>query len=452
MKAILITLLVTVSILNAQGPLTPPAAPAPTMKTLDQLSGEISAIRSEPRTPLSDPFSIVTITQPGSYVLTGDLYALLIRASNVTVDFNGYAVNHTNNSTALSISHTTPLKNITLRNGSVTSIGTRTSSGPNPWDASFSGNAGAGINVQSNVEGVRLEGITIRGFQIAIIGSRLLLDRCIIHDCNSGASINQSVVRDLTIHSCLSTGLSAADSTITGLLIRDCTFGLSGSHLTVTDAVIKDLGNYAASINQSSLQHVSISNCLSGITGNNNTLAHLSIHANRGAAISGSDNTITHSTLTSNQGHGLNGDRNIVTDTLTRQNTAAGFSGNHNTYRNVTATANTGAGIVGSDHSVHGAILTNNGSHGIVGNNATVSSTKASSNSGAGIYCDNSSITASTAHTNADDGIRGIGSVIADCRAFSNDTSVGGYAAQGIVWAGGKITNSLADTASPAIP
>jgi hypothetical protein len=45
-----------------QGSLTPPGAPAPTMKTLQQV---------EPRTPISSaPF---TISQPGSYYLTTNL-------------------------------------------------------------------------------------------------------------------------------------------------------------------------------------------------------------------------------------------------------------------------------------------------------------------------------------------------------------------------------------------
>jgi hypothetical protein len=54
--------LVAAGTIFAQGPLTPPGAPAPTMKTLVQV---------EPRTPVSSlPFSI---TEPGSYYLTTSL-------------------------------------------------------------------------------------------------------------------------------------------------------------------------------------------------------------------------------------------------------------------------------------------------------------------------------------------------------------------------------------------
>ena len=77
----------------AQGSLTPPGAPAPTMKTLTQV---------EPRTPISSvPF---TITQPGAYYLTTNLsappfsYAITIAVDNVSVDLHGFAIIGTNTS------------------------------------------------------------------------------------------------------------------------------------------------------------------------------------------------------------------------------------------------------------------------------------------------------------------------------------------------------------------
>ena len=84
--AMLSTLNPRPSTVFAQGPLTPPGAPAPSMKTLDQI---------EPRTPISSqPY---TITQPGSYYLTtnligGAVVGIEINADNVTLDLNGFAV------------------------------------------------------------------------------------------------------------------------------------------------------------------------------------------------------------------------------------------------------------------------------------------------------------------------------------------------------------------------
>src|SRR5947207_1497513 len=73
--------------LLAQGALTPPGAPAPTMKTLAQI---------EPRTPISVlPF---TISTPGSYYFTGNLtatadgVAITVSAENVTIDLNGFTL------------------------------------------------------------------------------------------------------------------------------------------------------------------------------------------------------------------------------------------------------------------------------------------------------------------------------------------------------------------------
>src|SRR5450432_171554 len=73
----------------AQGSLTPPGAPAPTMKSLAQI---------EPRTPISSvPF---TIGAPGSYYLTTNLTttvsnAIVIAASGVTLDLNGFTLSST---------------------------------------------------------------------------------------------------------------------------------------------------------------------------------------------------------------------------------------------------------------------------------------------------------------------------------------------------------------------
>jgi len=78
----------------AQGSLTPPGAPVPTMKTLAQM---------EPRTPISSaPF---TITNSGSYYLTTNLTvssgnAITITTNNVTLDLNGFTIASTTPSAA----------------------------------------------------------------------------------------------------------------------------------------------------------------------------------------------------------------------------------------------------------------------------------------------------------------------------------------------------------------
>jgi hypothetical protein len=83
----LLALFASASLTFGQGSLTPPAAPAPTMKTLDQI---------EARTPISSlPF---TINASGSYYLTASLIAppfttgITINANEVTIDLNGFAL------------------------------------------------------------------------------------------------------------------------------------------------------------------------------------------------------------------------------------------------------------------------------------------------------------------------------------------------------------------------
>jgi hypothetical protein len=79
----------------AQGSLTPPGAPAPTMKSADQI--EPRTIINAVNTP-GDSGNLFIITNSGSYYLTTNLVGVIgksgikITANNVTVDLNGFAV------------------------------------------------------------------------------------------------------------------------------------------------------------------------------------------------------------------------------------------------------------------------------------------------------------------------------------------------------------------------
>lgn len=102
MKNTLLTLAATTIFAFSQGPLTPPGAPAPTMKSLDQV---------EPRIPVNattcpgDTTYAFIIAQPGSYYLTGPITvasgsAIRISATNVTLDLNGFTIASTARSAA----------------------------------------------------------------------------------------------------------------------------------------------------------------------------------------------------------------------------------------------------------------------------------------------------------------------------------------------------------------
>ena len=107
----LVCLLALASTVTAQGPLTPPGAPGPTMKTLQQV---------EPRTPIGSlPF---TINTPGSYYVTTNLTGtggssgITINSDDVTLDLCGFALIGVAGSLG-GISMPATRHRITIRNG-----------------------------------------------------------------------------------------------------------------------------------------------------------------------------------------------------------------------------------------------------------------------------------------------------------------------------------------------
>jgi parallel beta-helix repeat protein len=121
MKAstVLLGIIIILSVMDAaaQGALTPPGAPAPTMKTLTQL---------EPRTPIASvPF---VISNSGSYYLTTNLTGtsgtngITITVDNVTLDLNGFGlIGVTGSSNGVFASSV--LRNVAVRNGTLRNWG-----------------------------------------------------------------------------------------------------------------------------------------------------------------------------------------------------------------------------------------------------------------------------------------------------------------------------------------
>ncbi len=181
----------------AQGQLTPPpgafsgGAPTATMKTLDQL---------EPRTPLAAGASGVTqnsnggftITNRGSYYLTSDLSvtsgnAIVITASNVTLDLNGFTLSSSDaNATSDAIVLPSPATRIAIRNGRIAGGCAITSEGtfaPGPGFAN-------GLSAAST-SGCLLEDLTVTGMRLSGLGldatfTANSIRRCTVAFCGGG--------------------------------------------------------------------------------------------------------------------------------------------------------------------------------------------------------------------------------------------------------------------------
>ena len=170
----------------AQGSLTPPGAPAPTMKTLAQV---------EPRTPIgSAPF---TISQPGSYYLTTNLTgAVTIAADNVTLDLMGFAIRP---ASGTAISQTGTRSRLLVRNGVISAPAAN----------------GVDISTSTATAGGILEDLRIydcQNYGIAV-GGGFSIRRCQVEDTGLAGirTSGNSDVRECTVTGC-GTGLQAAGS------------------------------------------------------------------------------------------------------------------------------------------------------------------------------------------------------------------------------------------------
>jgi parallel beta-helix repeat protein len=184
----------------AQGPLVPPGAPAPTMKTLDQLDAKL-----EKRTPISSlPFAI---SASGSYYLTSNLTqsgsaaGITISADNVTVDLGGFALIGTLSGTAAGITVSGAHKNLQVRNGTIRN-----------W---IGGGVAALSATNSNCRNLRLSDNLDNGL---ILGAGALVVDCVADTNIIGINVGAgTTVRSCTVTNNLGDGIaSAAGCTITG--------------------------------------------------------------------------------------------------------------------------------------------------------------------------------------------------------------------------------------------
>ena len=200
----------------AQGSLTPPGAPAPTMKSLDQI---------EPRTPISSaPF---TISVPGSYYLTTNVTvssgdAITISANNVTLDLNGFTIA----STAATASGDSGI----LLSGSRTNIAIcygNISSGVTNNAGVYSGSGFVSGVFSPGCFNVRVTGVSVSGCQYdgIYIGynsyNSTIVESCVVNTAGAYGIVAQSVSK--------STAVDCGNIAIVATTANDCSGAVYGT-------------------------------------------------------------------------------------------------------------------------------------------------------------------------------------------------------------------------------
>lgn len=365
--------------LFAQGSLTPPAGPAPTMKRLDQI--EPRTIINATNTP-GIGNNMFVISSSGSYYLTGKITGvsgkngILINAVNVTIDLNGFPLTGVPGSLAGIWDGGSNHGNATIRNGTVLFWG------------------GTGIDM--------------------------------------GVSLN-SLVENLTVTNNGGAGLSMYN----GCVVRDCISrtnsgdGIStGPYANVTHCIAVDSANgYGFNLGEHSLVSdcVATTNKAYGIsTGDNSMVSRCTTTQNFGGGISvGTGSTVASCTASANSsgngsGRGITTSNGCtVTDSTASYNTVQYgiVTGLASTIRNCTASGNTSsqttsAGILSAGSTVIGCTANDN-----TNTNALTHTT------GMGIYVNGSNSSIRSCHTdgNKADGISvGSNSLVADNECSNN--------------------------------
>ena len=256
-----------------QGALTPPGAPAPLFKTLDQV---------EPRTPISSlPY---TITNSGSYYLTGSFVvaggvALNIAADGVTLDLRGFTITSTNDPAGgfgIQISGTR--RNIDIRNGHLQGGGTNiggTFSGPGFLQGiTFTGGGPQNVRVTGvNVSSCQTRGISL-GAEYSTVVSQCTV-RTVGTEGITAGIVSDSVVTDSngsginakTVHNSIGSG-----GTGTGLIAETASNCKGTSHTGIGLNATNALNCTGSSSNNIGLNAGTAQNC-TGISTNGIGLA-----------------------------------------------------------------------------------------------------------------------------------------------------------------------------------
>jgi len=292
----------------SQGSLTPPGAPAPTMKTLDQVEARIPVDATHAP---GNATTLFILSQPGSYYLTSNLagvsgqHGITINADNITLDLNGFVLVGPGNSNGIDCAGH---KDVVIRNGTIRGWATGVSSQATAKELRmekirFISNSSGGITIAGNsvIAGCMFEStgigittgpncvisgcyFTLNGLGImagtgnVITGCELFSQtgtgiiansRCLIKDCRisgnsakgidtitSGGTNAGTIIENSTFELNIGFAIDLSGSCI----VRDCRIAPN----SVTDGI-----NLAAGVSNASIVNNQIRNAAAGHAGIN---------------------------------------------------------------------------------------------------------------------------------------------------------------------------------------
>jgi hypothetical protein len=346
----------------AQGSLTPPGAPAPTMRSLAQI---------EPRTPISSlPY---TITEPGSYYVTTNLTGVsgsdgitiifLPVIENVTVDLNGFTLTGVPGShngihaAALNAGHNYVFRNGTLRNWGMDGINASGAINSRFEGLQLYGNTNIGLEAGANcvVSDCVAYSNTVAGISVLSGGG---ISHCVAANNGIGIqALDGCVVADCTVSGSSSDGINVGNGTIirsctscqngfhgittdTGCTVKDCAVYINasaginaGNYCAVDDCTVSSNTSYGIVIaNNCTVRDCTACNCTNGIVdfGNNCQIVGNACTGNGtfGIQILGSQNRIDNNSVGNNGSFGILDESQNSSNSITRNSSPGVGYGN----------------------------------------------------------------------------------------------------------------------------
>ncbi len=401
LRGTILLFLASANILFAQGNLTPPGAPAPTMKSLNQIASTGIPLNTT-NTP-GDASNHFIINQAGSYFLTSNLdvtktNGIRVNVPGVTIDLNGFEIARSSGTGGDGITIRPEGHRCTVRNGSLSGFA-------NGIDTITTTARGC---VFRDISAANCTNIGIRA------GEGTVLESCRAHDCSGVAGI--LTANSGTLSNCVAVRNSAGNAIQAGAgsTLSNC----AASNNTGTNAFSvgggSTLMNCAATSNVLSGTGIltgigcSLSNC----TAQNNAGTY-GINAGAGSSLNrctGSNNTGLYGILSATGSSFI--DCSAAANTSSASTSGGFLTGSGSTVTNCNANAN---------ESTAGTLTGNTGIGFDLGGGSTIQNCVAFGNRGGGINLSADSFARSNTCAN-----NGASSTSAGIHATSSDNRIEG--------------------------